>query len=212
MANSALKDMAEEYNDVSDKVQHFQEKLNKIVEHAAELKQQLLDSNIDLVVLHDYMTQEAAKVVENLQKEFDTPLPDEMDERTHHREEMISKGIDGLEVAFVDVCVQSGRMSEEDARRAFGPIKVTIHDWLLIAGMFQVCRHIRGNTDKTNRREGNIVDKHPVLVETIIISAVCLLIPEGAFLRPILSAFGFGPTGPIKGTPLDLAIVTGSRG
>jgi hypothetical protein len=136
MANSALKDIAEEYNDVADKVQHFQEEFNKIVEHATELKQQLLESNIDLVVLHDYMTQEAANVVENLQKEFDKPLPDDMDERALHRDEIISKGLDGLEVAFVDVCVKSGRMSEEDARRTFGPVKTTIHDGLLVAGMF----------------------------------------------------------------------------
>jgi hypothetical protein len=62
------------------------------------------------------------------------------------------------------------------------------------------------NVDKVHRRKGNIVDKHPQLVETIIISAVCLMIPEGFILRPILSALGFGPTGPIKGMPS--AIVT----
>ncbi|RXW22002.1 hypothetical protein EST38_g3840 [Candolleomyces aberdarensis] len=188
MADSALKDIAEQYNDIADKVQHFQEAVvrrlpegfNKIVEHATELKQQLSESNIDLAVVHDYMTQEAANVVENLQKEFDKPLPDEMDERARYRNEMISKGLDGLETAFVDVCVKSDRMSEEDARRIFDPVKKGIEDGLLVAG--------------------NIVDKHPKVFETIIITAVCLVIPESFILRPILSAFGFGPTGPIKGS------------
>ncbi|RXW22006.1 hypothetical protein EST38_g3841 [Candolleomyces aberdarensis] len=180
MADSALKEIAEEYKDVADKVQLFQEEFNKIVEHATELREQLSESNIDLAVVHDYMTQEAAKVAENLQKEFNKPLPDEMDERARYRNEMISKGLEGLETAFVDVCVKSGRMSEEDARRIFEPIKKAIQDGLLVAG--------------------NIVDKHPKLVQTIIITAVCLMIPESFILRPILSLFGFGPTGPIKGS------------
>jgi septal ring factor EnvC (AmiA/AmiB activator) len=136
MANSALKDIAEEYNDVADKVQLFQEEINKIVEHATELKQQLLESNIDLVVLHDYMTQEVANIVEKLQKEFDKPLPDDKDERARHRGNMISKILDALEAAFVHVCVKSGRMSEEDARQKFRPVKTAIHDAFLIAGMF----------------------------------------------------------------------------
>ncbi|KAJ2928287.1 hypothetical protein H1R20_g8799, partial [Candolleomyces eurysporus] len=180
MADSALKDIAEEYKDIADKVQHFQEEFNKIVEHATELRQRLSESNIDLVVVHDYMTQEAGNVAENLRKEFNKPLPDEMDERALYRNEMISKGLDALEIVFVDVCVKSGRMSEEDARQNFDPIKKATQDGLLIAG--------------------NIVDRHPELVATIIITAVCLMIPEYFILRPILSLFGFGPTGPIKGS------------
>jgi hypothetical protein len=135
MANSALKDIAEKYNDVADKVQLLQE-VNKIVEHATELKQQLLEGNIDPVVLDDYMTQEVANVVKKLQKEFDKPLPDDKDERSRHRDDTISKILAALEAAFVHVSVKFGSMSEEDARRTFAPVGTVIRKALLIVGMF----------------------------------------------------------------------------
>ena len=135
MADSVLKDVVGEYHGITDKVQRFQEEFNRIVEHATELKQRLLESNIDLVVVHDYLTQEAANVVQQIEKEFDKPLPDDMDERARLRNEMISRGLDGFEAAFVCICVESGHMFEEEARRIFEPVKTAIRDGLLIAGM-----------------------------------------------------------------------------
>lgn len=47
--------------------------------------------------------------------------------------------------------------------------------------------------------EGDIVERHPKLLETMLFSGAGLLLPEVWFLRPFLSMFGFGPYGPIKG-------------
>ncbi|KAJ7853878.1 hypothetical protein B0H13DRAFT_2082005 [Mycena leptocephala] len=47
---------------------------------------------------------------------------------------------------------------------------------------------------------GDLVEQHPLLLETILITFSVMLIPEYWVLRPLLSLFGFGPTGPVKGT------------
>lgn len=46
---------------------------------------------------------------------------------------------------------------------------------------------------------GNIADKHPQLVETLLFTAVIMFVPQGWILRPLLRAFGFGPQGTVKG-------------
>ena len=43
------------------------------------------------------------------------------------------------------------------------------------------------------------MEQHPVLLETLLFSASIMLIPEAWLLRPLLSLFGFGPYGPVKG-------------
>ncbi|KAI0026854.1 hypothetical protein K488DRAFT_91768 [Vararia minispora EC-137] len=51
---------------------------------------------------------------------------------------------------------------------------------------------------------GDLVEQHPVLAETFIIVGAALLgalIPEWFILRPLIRVFGFGPLGPVKGSP-----------
>jgi len=54
---------------------------------------------------------------------------------------------------------------------------------------------------------GNLVDKHPVLVEILVFTVIGMIIPEAEaawILRPLLRAFGFGPLGPVKGKSLKI--------
>ncbi|KAF8545927.1 hypothetical protein OG21DRAFT_1306960 [Imleria badia] len=48
---------------------------------------------------------------------------------------------------------------------------------------------------------GDINEQFPQLLPALTFSATILLIPESWILRPFLSLFGFGPSGPIKGLP-----------
>ncbi|KAJ2930879.1 hypothetical protein H1R20_g6232, partial [Candolleomyces eurysporus] len=171
IAASVLKDAVNQYAGITDQV-------NKIVEYAKDLKRELVENNIDPAVVHDYLTQEAFSIAETLRTE--SPSPDELEEKAHYRNQMISKALDHLEDAFVFICVQSAHLSEQDARRIFAPVKKAIQDGLFIIGDF--------------------VDKHPELAEVVIVTAVSFLIPESFILRPILSIFGFGPVGPVKGS------------
>ncbi|KAJ2935714.1 hypothetical protein H1R20_g1379, partial [Candolleomyces eurysporus] len=180
IAASVLKDVANQHPELADQVEHFQGYFKKIAEYAEVLKGELVELNIDPTLVHDYIARETANIVEILRAEFNKPLPDELVERARYRNQMIAKALDHLEYAFVYICVQSGHLSEEDARRIFAPVKKAIQDGLFIVGDF--------------------VDKHPELTEIIVISAVCFLIPESFILRPILFVFGFGPAGPLKGS------------
>ena len=49
---------------------------------------------------------------------------------------------------------------------------------------------------------GDLAEQHPILLDTLLFSATALLIPESWILRPLLSLFGFGPFGPVKGTSI----------
>lgn len=46
---------------------------------------------------------------------------------------------------------------------------------------------------------GNIIDNHPMLLSSVVFATSMLLLPEIQILRPIMSMFGFGPLGPVKG-------------
>ncbi|RXW18810.1 hypothetical protein EST38_g7043 [Candolleomyces aberdarensis] len=73
IAESALKDVADKHPDIANQVQQFQGHINKIVGHAKDLERELAKNNIDLMVVHDHLTREAANIVEILQTEFDQP-------------------------------------------------------------------------------------------------------------------------------------------
>lgn len=49
-------------------------------------------------------------------------------------------------------------------------------------------------------RTGGINEQHPQLLPALAFSVLAMLIPEAWILRPLLSMFGFGPEGPVKGT------------
>lgn len=46
---------------------------------------------------------------------------------------------------------------------------------------------------------GDINEQHPRLLPMLAFSVAGMLIPESWILRPLLSLFGFGPAGPVKG-------------
>ncbi|KAN0098015.1 hypothetical protein V8E55_002461 [Tylopilus felleus] len=48
---------------------------------------------------------------------------------------------------------------------------------------------------------GDINEQHPELLSFLVFSVAILLVPEAWILRSFLSVFGFGPAGPIKGSP-----------
>ncbi|KAJ2930880.1 hypothetical protein H1R20_g6231, partial [Candolleomyces eurysporus] len=82
---STLKDVANRYPDIAEQAHQFQEQLDKIVEHAKDFKRELVKNSIDPMMVHNYMTWEAANIVEIFRTELDKPLPDEKDESARSR-------------------------------------------------------------------------------------------------------------------------------
>ncbi|KAK7457195.1 hypothetical protein VKT23_010493 [Stygiomarasmius scandens] len=59
---------------------------------------------------------------------------------------------------------------------------------------------VRHGTEDTLIIVGDLVEQHPILLEALVFSTVILFLPKVWLTRPILSCFGFGPSGPIKGS------------
>ncbi|KAJ6539732.1 hypothetical protein B0H19DRAFT_960152 [Mycena capillaripes] len=57
----------------------------------------------------------------------------------------------------------------------------------------------------TLEKAGDLVEQHPDLLSALLITGAVMLIPEYLVLRPLLSLFGFGPLGPVKGTTASWA-------
>ncbi|RXW18811.1 hypothetical protein EST38_g7042 [Candolleomyces aberdarensis] len=195
IAASVLKDVANQYPDIADEVQQFQGQLNKIVEHVEKLKRELVGNGIDPMVVHEYMTREAAKIIEILRTELDKPLPDGKEERARYWKRMISDLLDRLEDAFVYVCVKSGRMSEQEARRTFAPFKEAVRNILFTFGMFASHNKVE---IRLIPRKGDFVEKNPKIAAFIVMVMVCYVFPGASIHHSILSIFGFGPAGPVK--------------
>jgi len=47
---------------------------------------------------------------------------------------------------------------------------------------------------------GDLHELHPTLLEVTVVAGSLLILPELPIIRPILSVFGFGPSGPVKGS------------
>lgn len=131
---------------------------------------------LNLENVSEMLSSEMAAVLEELKAEF--PPPEEAD---HHRQrvEMVSRALMKIERCVVRVSMQCG-MSEADASAHFRNIEPHIQHVIVVTG--------------------DLTEQHPILLETLLFSGAILLIPEVWILRPVLSIFGFGPSGPVKGT------------
>ncbi|KAH6913953.1 hypothetical protein BKA70DRAFT_1259961 [Coprinopsis sp. MPI-PUGE-AT-0042] len=178
-ANSVLKETGSTYRDVASKVDEFKSSMDGLIADSKEFRAQLESSNISFDDLSKELSQVLEGVSQSILDEFKEPLPENQDERYMHREEMITFALDKIEAAFEEVCVALG-MEKVKAHAMFERIRPKLH-------------HIISVT-------GNIIDRHPVLLETIIFTGVFLLIPEAWLLRPLFRVFGFGPGGPMKGS------------
>ncbi|TEB38454.1 hypothetical protein FA13DRAFT_751559 [Coprinellus micaceus] len=183
-ANIALEENKKKFDDVADKLDQFKAGMDTLVDHAREVQLIFEQYQADPQALLDRLNEAGTDAVENLQKEFEKPLPEDMDERAKYRAEMIASILNHMEGPYVTASEELG-IPEDKARQSFEAIRRALEDTLIIAG--------------------KIVDKHPVLVETVVISAAFMILPGALFLRPFVRLFGFGPFGPVKGEFSSLA-------
>ncbi|KAH9834881.1 uncharacterized protein C8Q71DRAFT_766877 [Rhodofomes roseus] len=117
-----------------------------------------------------------ADLFEELKDQFPPPdhAPNHEERRGH-----VSLVIRRVEEVLIKFCVQHG-MQEQHARARLGPIMKHVQDVVVTIG--------------------DLAEQHPVLLETILISAIMYIIPESWFLRPLFRLFGMSPEGPIKGS------------
>ncbi|KAF5354991.1 hypothetical protein D9756_005389 [Leucocoprinus leucothites] len=157
---------------------------NDVVGEAQQLRNELQiimeQKNITIEHLSDVLSNEIGQTYMELIRDNDiTTLPESRNERAQARAELIDKVLPKVGVAYIRTTVKLG-VPDEQAEQQFQRVSPKVKHILLVTGSF--------------------IDDHPHLLEFVIFSASVLLLPEIQILRPIMSMFGFGPLGPIKGT------------
>ncbi|KAF8964406.1 hypothetical protein BDZ97DRAFT_1816389 [Flammula alnicola] len=182
--NKQLEEEKIKYAAATDKIQEFQESMKSLVDSAAGLHigpNSALDKRT--AALEDFtqkLSVEIDAVIEELRSELSEPLPEDQTERYKRREAVVDFALDKIEGALVKACGILG-IADAEAREKFSHVKPHIRHVVLVTG--------------------NLADHHPYVVDLILFTGAIMLIPEGLFLRPLLRVFGFGPLGPVKGSP-----------
>ncbi|KAF9529428.1 hypothetical protein CPB83DRAFT_765014 [Crepidotus variabilis] len=173
-ANEKMSEALDAYPDAVEKVHAFKEAISSFLVNIKEFEiqtQQLLQTKgFNHEEVKKTLGEKVDNILEQLTEEFKTPLPENQDERYEQREEIVDWTLDKLETALVDVYRAYG-VSELDTRAKFQGAKENIKSIVMIIG--------------------NVAEAHPELVEILIISGVCLLLPEAWIARPLMKAFGF---------------------
>lgn len=191
-ANEKMSEALDAYPDAVEKVHAFKEAISSFLVNIKEFEiqtQQLLQTKgFNHEEVKKTLGEKVDTILEQLAEEFKTPLPENQDERYEQREEIVDWTLDKLETALVDVYRAYG-VSELDTRAKFQGAKENIKSIVMIIGqLFPFSFQIK-LIDVTIL--GNVAEAHPELVEILIISGVCLLLPEAWIARPLMKAFGF---------------------
>jgi len=157
--------------------QQFQETMNQVVTGAEAMGAML--QHVDFEDFQKQFLVELSRDLEALKEEFSEPLPEDQTERYQQQALRFSRALDLSEEALVNVC-GFWKVPEADVRKSFGDIKPHINHGLLIIA--------------------NLVNNHPVLFETILLSAIIMIMPQRLILQPIFNLLGFGPSGVVKGS------------
>ncbi|KAJ3569852.1 hypothetical protein NP233_g4776 [Leucocoprinus birnbaumii] len=178
-----LDEIVKVYTETTYMVDNLRSATNSIVEEARHLRKELEtvieQKNITMEHLSDTLSEEMGKVYLELTREKSIgELPKNRRERSQARGELVREVSQKVEKAYILAMVKLGVPSEQ-ADQQFQRVTPKIEHIVLVIG--------------------NFIDDHPKLLELVIFSASMLLLPEIQILRPIMSMFGFGPLGPIRG-------------
>ncbi|KAI0954509.1 hypothetical protein AcW1_006384 [Taiwanofungus camphoratus] len=158
----------------------FKETLSEVVRKAGELRAEpsaMADAHGDgLQLVSDGLDALFMALLEELQDEF-PPL--ETAPSHAERRASVSRVMERAEEAMVRFCADRGMPAEGVKSQ--------------LDGLFP-------HMEKLVVMMGDLAEQHPVLLENLLLSGAVMLIPETWILRPLLRLFGFGSSGPVKGS------------
>ncbi|KAJ3504619.1 hypothetical protein NLJ89_g7844 [Agrocybe chaxingu] len=166
---------------MSAKIQDFKVSVERLV-NSTNVFDQARDvfaiTGFDMGEFTEKFSLEIERELEKLKIELQEPLPEDETECSRKREVAVTAVLDHIEGALVRVH-RMYNVPELEVRASYDKVKPHIKHVVLVVG--------------------NVADKHPILVELLIFTAITAICPEGWILRPALRLLGFGPTGPVKG-------------
>ncbi|GBE89581.1 predicted protein [Sparassis crispa] len=166
---------------ISEEIRRLGEEMHSAMSVASDLKIALLTTGNEQLHaepqdISDEMGKALMVVLEELQAKF--PQPEEAPGH-ETRKARVSEALRHAEDAIVKALVGRG-MYETTAREHLDNLRPHVEFLVVVSG--------------------DLAEQHPVLLEVLLFAGSILLIPESWVLRPLMSLFGFGPYGPIKGT------------
>ncbi|KAJ7126396.1 hypothetical protein C8R43DRAFT_1075153 [Mycena crocata] len=127
------------------------------------------------------LEQAFAAVVEELKVMF--PPPDQAPGH-EERQRMVAVALEKAGTAFMTVIGSYG-MEKEHLQVHWDAMRPSIEAMVVLLG--------------------DLVEQHPYLFTALVVVVVVEIAPTNWILRPFLNLFGFGPIGPVKGTPASWA-------
>lgn len=182
VANEILDEAAQEFN-VTGQIDDLRTTFNDILTISGEIREHITEVTQQGLTL-DQISDELGLVLDGvlsyLQKAF--PPPDQAPSH-EERQKLVTTVLDMTEQGFLDLLRKYG-MSEDGLeliRESFDRLKPHIEKLVVITG--------------------DLIEQHPDLFAALMFAGAVMLIPESWILRPFLFVMGFGPDGPIKGSP-----------
>ena len=133
-----MEENKKKFDDVADKLDQFKDGMDKLVDHAREVALMFEQYQADPQALLDRLNDAGTDAIENLQKEFEKPLPEDMDERAKYRAEMVASILNYMEGPYVSASEDLG-IPEAKARQSFESIRRALEDTLIVAGASSRC-------------------------------------------------------------------------
>ncbi|KAF7352439.1 hypothetical protein MVEN_01208500 [Mycena venus] len=191
-----MEEAASHSKDVRNKIRELKDRMNVIVHgvtalhelQAATIKKRTRRSgdtgDKSLVAMND-MAGDLERAFEKVFEELKVLFPAPEKALGHEeRQKVVAVALEKAGAALTTVCTRHG-MDEERVAAHWETIRAAIEKLVVLLG--------------------DLVEQHPLMFETLLITFTVMLIPEYWVLRPLLRIFGFGPIGPVKGTAASWA-------
>ncbi|KAH7903457.1 hypothetical protein BJ138DRAFT_1168109 [Hygrophoropsis aurantiaca] len=168
-----LHDVTREY---PEKIAQFKSTVGHVVTSAGDFRRQIEKHDISLESLSNDLGGALDTVLDGLKREF--PAPDQAPGH-EQRGILVNITLGRCEDAIISLGLRHG-MTEENLRHVLHELTLSVEQLIVVTG--------------------DLIELHPHIFESIIISAIIMAVPEELILGRLLSMFGFSPYGPVKGS------------
>lgn len=197
-----LDEATKKFPQTAQEIENFKDGMTQIVDQAQKIHTEIHNAipgkGITIEHVTDLLSRELAQIYHGLENEVNDPLPEDRGERASARARLIRQVMEKVGVAYIHVLTEVG-VPREQAETQFSEFSPKLTHALLIAGKPLNLLQDQTSVLTSEQILGNIIDKHPILLQAIVFAASMFLLPEIPILRSIVALFGFGPSGPVKG-------------
>jgi hypothetical protein len=193
---------------IAENIASFKAAIQNVVASAGRFKNEVRETIEACGGTLEGFSDELAVSFMSILKDLEAEFPPHDQSPSHKERVMMTANVMTKAEEYAVKLGRKNDISEASIRTHFGDLRLHIEPLIVITGK------LVGNSNRVKCRRcfdiaaGDLVEQHPVLLDVLLFSASVMVIPEAWLLRPLLSLFGFGPYGPVKG---GIGLVSASR-